>query len=400
MSTTVDQATWLPPQPHTLEETRLRPSVVTQLLLKALHVAGDLSGIALADQLGLAFSVLESGIEALKAQQFCEIVGGTAIGPPSYRYRITTLGHERAAAAFEANTYTGVAPVTFEDYRDYLTNVFAPTTEGRVGHAEIEAAFSHLVLSDRVLEQLGPAINAGHSLFVYGPPGNGKTVIAQAIGNLLHRRLWIPHAVEVDGSIIQVFDPGQPRAAAGTGAELPGLDRTDALRPPLGALPPAAGHRRRRADARRPRPDLQPDAGFYRAPVQLLANGGVLIIDDFGRQRCYAAGSCSTAGFIRSKRGVDYLTLQSGQKIGVPFLVLPVFATNIKPVELVDEAFLRRIHYKVLARESDAGRVRADLRERLPRRKGSRSIRPSSQHLWTPSVCRAASRCAAASRAT
>ncbi len=215
----------------------------------------------------------------------------------------------------------------------------------KASREQVKKAYSHLVLSDRVLDQVGPAINAGHSLFVYGPPGNGKTVIAQGIRNLMPGDQWIPYSLEVDGSIIQVFDPVNHEI-------IPLPDRG------LG-LDTAAQHDRRWIHCRRPgimvggeltldhlELTYNPTAGFYRAPVQLLANGGVLVIDDFGRQQC-SPQALLNRWITPLESRMDFLTLQSGQKVEVPFMVLPVFATNIKPGELVDEAFLRRIQYKV-----------------------------------------------------
>jgi predicted ATPase with chaperone activity len=198
-----------------------------------------------------------------------------------------------------------------------------------------------------VLDQVGPAISAAHSMFVYGPPGNGKTVIAQAIRNLLEGEIAVPYAIEVEGSIIRLFDPvnHQPIAPA---ASPTGLTRSDE-------------HDARWVRCRRPMVmvggeltlealDLSysPTMGFYTAPVQALANGGVLVIDDFGRQRC-PPRDLLNRWIVPLESRVDFLTLQTGQKFDLPFLVLVVFATNIRPAELVDEAFLRRIHYKVFA---------------------------------------------------
>ena len=334
------------PAPRTLAETGLRADEILHLLVKALHFAGELIGLELADRLGLGFSVIEPGIEMMKTQRLCEIVGGTSLGPPSYRYRITQLGREHANTFLERNMYTGVAPVPLDQYRRYMMD-FKKTTERPASRREVKDAFAHLVLSDRVLDQLGPAINAGHSLFVYGPPGNGKTVIAQGIRNVLPGDLWIPHAIEVDGSLIQVFDPVNHE-------RLPEV--------PLGpGLESMVRHDARWVHCRRPAVMVggelmlehleltySPNAGFYRAPVQLLANGGVLIIDDFGRQQC-SPQAILNRWITPLESRVDYLSLQNGQKVAMPFLVLPVFATNIKPGELVDEAFLRRIHYKVAA---------------------------------------------------
>jgi hypothetical protein len=341
----VDTPTHLP-APASLEATGLRLDLVVQLIVKSLHFAGELSGIEMSHRMALPFPAIEPAIDALKAQRLCEIVGGTNVGPPSYRYRITTLGRERAATFLAGNMYAGEAPVPFDQYRRYMT-AFAAAVPGRISPEDVASGFSHLVLSRRVLTQLGPAVNSGHSLFIYGPPGNGKTVIAQAIRELLKGDILIPHTIEVDGSIIKVFDPINHDAFAAPKAG-PGLEVTDA-------------HDRRWVRCRRPAVtvggELTMEAldlvfstvtGYYHAPMQLLANGGVLVVDDFGRQRCSPQALLNRWIHPLETR-VDYLTLQSGQKIDVPFLVLPVFATNIKPAELVDEAFLRRIQYKVFA---------------------------------------------------
>jgi predicted ATPase with chaperone activity len=334
------------PAPRTLAETGLPADEILHLLVKSLHFAGELVGLQLAERLGLGFSVIEPGIEMMKTQRLCEIVGGTSLGAPSYRYRITELGREHAGTFLDRNMYTGVAPVPIDQYRRYMAD-FKARTDRPAKRQEVKQAFSHLVLSDRVLDQLGPAINAGHSLFVYGPPGNGKTVIAQGIRNVLPGDLWIPHALEVDGSLIQVFDPVNH-------------ERLPEQPPDLG-LEATARHDARWVHCRRPAVMVggelmlehleltySSNGGFYRAPIQLLANGGVLIIDDFGRQQC-SPQSILNRWITPLESRTDYLSLQSGQKVAIPFMVLPVFATNIKPAELVDEAFLRRIHYKVAA---------------------------------------------------
>jgi predicted ATPase with chaperone activity len=334
------------PAPLTLAEAGLKRDLVEQLMVKALHFSGELTGFALTDRLGLSFPVLEPAIDALKAQRLVEIVGGSSLGPPSYNYRISSLGRERAGMFLDRNMYTGVAPVPLDQYVQYMTKFFAATPHN-VTPEQVRAAFSHLVLSDRVLNQLGPAVNAGHSLFVYGPPGNGKTVISQAIRNLLVGDLWVPHALEVDGSIITIFDPINHEAVP--------------LPPASNALESVQHVDRRWIRCKRPLVTVggelvlesleltyNPTAGLYRASIQLIANGGVLVIDDFGRQQ--APPQALLNRWILPLEGrIDYLQLQSGQKIAVPFMVLPVFATNIRPAELVDEAFLRRIQYKVLA---------------------------------------------------
>ena len=335
-----------PLAPQTLEQSGLSRDLVTQLVLKTLHFAGELTGTDIAARLGVGFGVIEPALAMVKQLQHVEIVGGAILGAPSYRYRITDAGRERAQMLLDANHYVGVAPVPLAQYQRYL-NEYRVAGALEVSRPLVRAAFSHLVLSDRVLDQVGPAVAAGHSMFCYGPPGNGKTVIAQAIRNLLEGEIAVPHAIEVEGSIIRVFDPvnhqplGEPDHS-----ELLTPDRSrDArwvrCRRPMvmvgGELTLAA------LDL-----SYSADTGFYGAPVQMVANGGILVIDDFGRQAC-SPRDLLNRWIVPLESRVDFLTLKTGQKFELPFLVMVVFATNIRPSELVDEAFLRRIHYKILA---------------------------------------------------
>lgn len=338
----------LPLAPATPQEAGLSLDLLIQLALKSLHFAGELAGGELARRMGLNFSVIEPALDFLKAQRQVEIAGGTMMGRASYRYRISDAGRQRAALFLEANHYVGVAPVPFAQYRQYMLN-FLKTAPRSATRDRVRDAFSHLVISQNVLDQLGPAINAGHSMFVYGPPGNGKTVISQAIRQLLHGDIAIPHALEVEGAIIRFFDPVNHEP----------VDKTDIEE--NSPLDLGIRHDRRWIRCRRPMVmvggeltldalelSYNPTTGFYRAPVQAIANGGVLVIDDFGRQQV-APRDLLNRWIVPLESRVDFLTLQSGQKFELPFMVLVVFATNIKPSELVDEAFLRRIHYKVFA---------------------------------------------------
>jgi predicted ATPase with chaperone activity len=337
----------LPAAPTTLEEAGLSLDMLVQLSLKTLHFAGELSGAELGKRLGLSFSVVAPALEALKVQRQVQIIGGTMVGRASYVYRITDSGRERAALFLESNHYVGVAPVPFEQYRQYMLS-YERAVPRCATRERVREAFAHLVISQKVLDQLGPAINAGHSMFVYGPPGNGKTVISQAVGRLLQGDIGIPHAIEVEGAIVRVFDPVNHEPITTEEHEDQGLD--------LGMR-----HDERWVRCRRPMVTVggeltldalelsyNPTSGFYRAPVQALANGGVLVIDDFGRQHC-SPRDLLNRWIVPLESRVDYLTLQSGQKFEMPFMVMVIFATNIRPAELVDEAFLRRIHYKVFA---------------------------------------------------
>jgi hypothetical protein len=346
------RAVAMPAAPTTYDEAGLTLDLLIQLTLKTLHFAGELNGGELSRRLGVNFSVIDPALEALKSQRQIEIGGGSMVGRASYRYRITDAGRQRAALFLESNHYVGIAPVPFEQYQRYM-RAFGAAAPRSATRDRVREAFSHLVISQSVLDQLGPAINAGHSMFVYGPPGNGKTVISQAIRTLLDGEIAIPHAIEVEGAIIRFFDPVNHEP----------IESDDASE----SLDLGARLDQRWVRCKRPMVmvggeltlealelSYNPTSGFYRAPVQAVANGGVLVIDDFGRQQV-APRDLLNRWIVPLESRVDFLTLQSGQKFELPFNVLVVFATNIKPADLVDEAFLRRIHYKVFAESPTVG---------------------------------------------
>jgi predicted ATPase with chaperone activity len=340
----VDEVT-RPPALASIDETGLAPDLILQIVTKTLHLAGELTGIELGDRLGVGFQVIEPALTLLKREQQCEIAGGTMLGPPSYRYRLTDKGRVRAALFLESNHYIGALPVPVAQYNAFMRRIAGERTP--VSRETIRQAFAHLVLSPRVIDHLGPAIAARHSLFVYGPPGNGKTVISQAIRDVIKSELYVPNAISVDGNIIRVFDPVHHEE----------VDE----RSPLSGLTKSDTFDRRWVRCKRPLVTVggeltldalelgySPTSGFYRAPLQMVANGGVLVIDDFGRQHA-SPRDLLNRWIVPLESRIDYLTLQSGQKFEIPFDTFIVFATNLRPAELVDEAFLRRIRYKVLA---------------------------------------------------
>jgi predicted ATPase with chaperone activity len=336
----------VPTAPRTLEETGLSADLVLQLVTKTLHFSGELSGTDVASRLGVNFAIIESSLDHLRQQRHVEIIGGGAVGAPSFRYRLTDAGRTRAGLFLSDNQYVGHLPVPLDQYVSYM-RAYGHDAAAAVTREAVRRAFSHLVLSDRMLDQLGPAIAAGHSLFIYGPPGNGKTVISQAIRNVAVGDIAVPHAIAVDNHIVRVFDPVNHE-------------------PVEPAFEPMGLQRRLDVDLRwilchRPLVTVGGEltldgldlgynatAGFYRAPLQVLANGGVLVIDDFGRQHA-SPRDLLNRWIVPLESRIDYLTLQTGQKFEVPFEVFVVFATNLRPSDLVDEAFLRRIQYKVSA---------------------------------------------------
>jgi predicted ATPase with chaperone activity len=345
-----------PAAPTTIEESGLSVDLVLQLALKTLHFAGELTGAALADRLCLRYPAIEPALDQLKAAHHLTIGGGSMLGGAAFRYRITDAGRARAGLFLAHNQYVGPAPVPLTAYREYLRAFMAQAPAG-ASRARVKRAFSDLVVSDRVIDQIGPAINAGRSLFLYGPPGNGKTAMARAIRDLLDGDLAIPHAIEVEGQIVRVFDPVHHETVLSDQTGVAGETDEDF---DTGDVPD-----RRWVRCRRPLVMVggeltlnslqlgQTSGGFYNAPVQVRANGGVLVIDDFGRQQVSHTALLNRWSVPLESR-IDLLSLASGQMFEVPFAVLVVFATNLRPSDLVDEAFLRRIHAKVRAQSPTA----------------------------------------------
>jgi predicted ATPase with chaperone activity len=340
-----------PPVPRTIRETGLTPESVTALALKVLYVQGAMSGRKLSDRLRLPFEIVDDILLDLQQRHFAEVGGVRGHGRGSYVFDLTSSGRARAQEAMDGNIYVGPAPVTLETYSEWVRrqSVLGMAIEPE----EIRSCLSHLVLPDQVLRQLGPAVNSGRSLFLYGHAGNGKTEAATSIARMLKGRIYLPFAIEVEGRIIVLQDAVHhelPADEAADGSQDGGEESF---------LTPIPGFDRRFAHVERPvvftggeltldQLDLKYDAQakFYRAPVQMKANGGVLIIDDLGRQMV-RVDELLNRWMVPLERRVDYLTLHTGHSFPVPFDCLLVFSTNLEPSELVDEAFLRRIHYKI-----------------------------------------------------
>ncbi|HQY31723.1 MAG TPA: ATP-binding protein, partial [Thermomicrobiales bacterium] len=242
----------------------------------------------------------------------------------------------RSHQILERTTYTGPAPVTVEHYRRVIKAQAISTV--RVGPREVREALAELVLEDHVMDAMGQAVNTGRSLFLFGPPGNGKTMLAEHIVPLLGGEVLIPHAFSVDGQIIKVFDLHNHEPVEVEGR--PAFDRRFVLcrRPAIitGGELTLEGL------------DLTYDkfSRIYEGPLQLKANGGMLLIDDFGRQQV-SPKQLLNRWIVPLEKRVDFLTLHTGKKIEIPFDQLIVFSTNLLPKDLVDEAFLRRIQNKM-----------------------------------------------------
>jgi hypothetical protein len=334
----------VPPAPTTIEATGLTVDRVEQLLIKTLY-GGEATGLAVADRMRLLFGMLEPLIERARAERLIEVRGvtGGGSGAAGYRYTLTDLGRDRARQYLDVNLYIGPAPVPLAAYVAAMRGLMA--ARGYIDRDRLKRGFSHLIIGDNVLEQLGPAVNSGKAVFLYGPPGNGKTVIAEGMGRTIGGDMYMPHAIEVDGHIITMYDPINHESIEGA-AETTSLVAT-------------AARDRRWVRIRRPvvmvggeltldQLDLSfnPLAKFYEAPLQLKANGGVFLVDDFGRQRMRPEDLLNR-WIVPLESRFDYLTLHTGKKFQIPFDVLTVFATNLNPASLADEAFMRRIPYKI-----------------------------------------------------
>ena len=321
-------------KPQSVSDLGVRKGVLDDLALKILYLTGNISILELSERMKLSFEAANDLFLHMRTERLCQVTG--MVGNIAH-ITITSQGRDRATELLSHSQYAGAAPVSLESYVEQVKKQSVRDVDVRPQN--VESAFAHLVVDPERLRQFGTALNSGSAIFLYGPAGTGKTTFAETLSRVLSKDdVWIPYAVEVDGQIITVFDPSIHQHSKDAEPQ---------------------DHDDRWVLCQRPRVlvggeltidmlDLQfnPQSKYYVGPMQMKANNGVLIIDDFGRQRVRPE-ELLNRWVVPLDRRIDFLTLAGGKKIEIPFEMLVVFASNIDPAELVDPAFLRRIQTKI-----------------------------------------------------
>ncbi len=324
-------AGFAPPTPTNFAALGIRENLVLDLVLRRLMLEGTTSLSSMAQKLRVSIPIIDHIFRHMRAQQMVEVKGMTG---NDYNFVLSAAGRQTATERFQISQYAGACPVSLPDYH---AAVRAQAAKIQIDRRTLRGAFGDLVVTDRLLDQLGPALIAQSSIFVYGPSGNGKTSIAERMLRVYQDAVMIPYAVEVDNQIISIYDPVVHDAIKTEDREMD--PRWILCRRPCivvgGELIPSMLELR-----------LDEASGIYSAPLQMKANNGLFIVDDFGRQ-LMSPRDLLNRWIVPLDRRVDYLTLRYGVKFQIPFELLVVFSTNLEPSDLADEAFLRRIPNKI-----------------------------------------------------
>jgi len=337
----------VPPPPESLEDTGISLALIEQLLLKLLYFRGEVLGRDLASLVGLQYSLIDDLLETLKRQHHVGIKKSLGMGNSSGIFALTESGRNLTREYLENNQYAGTVPVPLAQYSEVVRR--QRLAENWLSPDSLKRAFKHLVVEQDILARIGPAVNSNKSFLIYGQPGNGKTALAEALFRVETAPIYMPYAIESQGNIVQIYDPIYHQKIDDAEADSVTLDRDH-------------GYDRRWFKCRRPFIITGGELGLdmldlsfnkvskvYDAPFQLKANNGIYLIDDFGRQKASPA-EILNRWIVPMERHVDYLSFQAGGKMTVPFEAFLIFSTNLRPEQLGDEAFLRRIQYKMFLR--------------------------------------------------
>lgn len=335
-ATPIEATTFWPKPPETIEETGLIAPMVEDHLIRLLYFSQQATGSELAQQCGVPYVAVQALVRSLVRDHLFEIVGQKTLVEAGYRYMLAPKGQERASEALARTWYRGPLPVPLDRYVEAIK---AQTIGDLVIRRDaLRAAFSDLVISEEFLDRIGPAVNAASSIFMYGAPGNGKTAVAERITAMIGGAIFIPHAIEVDGTVVMLFDELNHRPIEMTDGRRYDGRWVRIKRPVV-----IAGGELTLASL-----DLiWNDVGkFYEAPLQMKATGGSFLIDDFGRQLVRPVDLLNR-WIVPLEKKIDYLTLQTGKKLEIPFDQILMFSTNLNPADLTDEAFQRRVRFRI-----------------------------------------------------
>ncbi|REK11171.1 MAG: AAA family ATPase [Planctomycetota bacterium] len=331
---------FVPVEPTSLAEAQMTPSFVEGLILKLMLSRGDLTGREIHDHIKLPFRIVDELLHDMKTDQVVVHKGSAPMN--DYIYQLTDVGRERARRLAAHCTYFGTVPVSLEHYIEAVSR--QSLTRQHPTAADLKRAFGDLLINPKMLRRLGPAINSGRGLFLFGPPGNGKTSMAERVTKAFGQFMWIPRAIGIDGEILRLFDPNaHEEAPLPSGSGLLEEYKVDKRWVRIRRPTVVVGGELTMANLE---VALNSSTGISEAPVQLKSNCGTLVIDDFGRQRM-STDELLNRWIVPLEKRTDYLNLANGKKIEVPFDQLVIFSTNLEPKDLVDDAFLRRIPYKI-----------------------------------------------------
>lgn len=332
---------FVPRQPRSMRETDVPPVLIEKIIMRFLLQMGMETSRRIANQVKLPFKIIEPMLKQLRQDKYIDLAGTTSTGDSEFV--ITESGRDRARRYSEECTYFGAVPVSLEDY---VASVTAQTIAGQVVTKEdLRRAFKGLIINEAMMNRLGPAINSGRGMFLFGEPGNGKTSIAERVTAAFGTTVWIPRAIAIEGEIMRIFDPAVHEEVVDQAQSSGLLDSLDIDRRWVQVKRPTviAGGELTMNELEI---SLNPTSRICESPLQVKSNCGTLVIDDFGRQKM-PVDMLLNRWIVPLEKRYDFLNMPNGKKIQIPFDQLIVFSTNLEPKDLVDGAFLRRIPYKI-----------------------------------------------------